>query len=115
MRALLRESQLTSDGWAGDHPEQEWTLFIQSAFEAKLIKLHHTGIMKYARNWLSVYDNLPLPNIDLQKAVALLRPLIRDCWMQTPSFDALFVEHGSVIVAITTTSADHLVLNDLWE
>jgi hypothetical protein len=115
MRALLRESQLTSDGWIGERPEQEWALFIQSVFDTKLTKLQRADFIKYTRNWLSVYDNLPLPNIDLEKAVTFLRPLIRDYWMRTPSFDALFVEHGAVVVAITADRAEHLMLNDLWD
>lgn len=115
MRGLLRQSQLTSDGWVGDGPEHEWALFIQSVVDAKLIKLAHPEFQKFDQNWLSVYDNLPLPNVHLGKAIAYLRPLLEDRWLQVPSFDVLFVEHGPVIARITANNVTHLELNDLWE
>ena len=114
MRQMLRQSQLTSDGWAGDRPEQEWALFIQSVVDTKLAKLAQLDFAKFDRNWLSIYDNLPLPNVHLGKAIAFLRPLVQDRWSRTPSFDTLFVEHGPVIANFTASGSEHLVLNDLW-
>lgn len=114
MRALLRESRLTSDGWVGDGPEQEWAKFIQSTFDTKLRKLRHEDFTQYPKNWLGVYDNTPLLDIDIDKAVALLCPLIQDYWAVVPSFDALFIEHDRSIIALTASSADRLILNDLW-
>ena len=115
MRALLREGQQTSDGWAGDRPEQEWALFIQSVVDIKLTKLSRPNFAIFEQNWLLVYDNLPLPNIHLGNAIAFLRPLLQDRWSSVPGFDVLFVEHGPVIAQITGNSTDHLVLCDLWE
>ena len=114
MRELLRQKQLTSDGWAGDRPEQEWAEFILSAVDIKLAKLAHPDFAKFEKNWLAIYDNLPLPNIDLSKAITFLRPLLRDRWPRNPGFDTLFVEHGPVIAMITGHDLDNLVLNDLW-
>lgn len=114
MRALLRHSQLTSDGWAGDRPEQEWARFILSAVDSKLAKLARPDFDKFDENWLSIYDNLPLPNIDLDKAITLLRPLLQDRWSRTPSFHTVFVEHGAVIAKITASGSENFVLNDIW-
>lgn len=114
MRALLRQSQLTSVGWVGDRPEQEWALFIQSIVDAKLAKLAQPGFEKFDQNWLAVYDNLPLPNVHLAKAIELLQPLIEDRWSSDPCFHALFIEHGPIIVCITPEGSKHLLLNDLW-
>ncbi len=115
MRSLLRKSHLTSDGWVGDRPEQEWALFVQSVVGLKLAKLTRPGFAHFDQNWLAVYDNLPLPNIHLGKAIAILQPLVQDCWSRVPGFDVLFIEHGPVIAQVTENSADHLILNDLWE
>jgi hypothetical protein len=114
LRGLLRQPQLTSDGWAGDRPEQEWAHFIQSVVDTKLAKLAHPDFRKYRRTWLSVYDNLPLPHIHLSRAIALLQPLLRGRWSCVPAFDALYVEHGPVIAEITPRGSEHLVLHDLW-
>jgi hypothetical protein len=115
MRDLLRQSQLSSDGWAGDRPEREWALFIQSVVETKLAKLARPDFPKFDQNWLAIYDNLPLPNINLAKAIAFLHPLLQEFWPRIPSFDVLFVEHGLVLARITAGGSEHLMLNDLWE
>lgn len=114
MRELLRQSQLSSDGWSGGRSEQEWALFIQSIVDTKLAKLAHPEFAKFDQNWLSIYDNLPLPHIHLDKAITFLRPLLQDRWSRIPSFETLFIEHGPVVARITANSSDHLVLNDLW-
>jgi hypothetical protein len=115
MRALLRQSQLSSDGWAGDRAEEEWALFVEGSFETKLTKLAHPDFQKFEGNWLAIYDNLPLPNIDLSKAVAFLRIRLKDRWAQVPSFDTIYIEHGPVVVRVTAMEAEHLVLHDLWD
>jgi hypothetical protein len=115
MRDLLRQSQLTSSGWAGDRPEQEWALFIQSVVRTKLGKLACADFCKFDRNWLSVYDNLPLPHIHLGRAITYLQPLLEDLWLGAPGFDTLFVEHGPVIAEITAKGSTQFLLNDLWD
>ncbi|HWA13447.1 MAG TPA: hypothetical protein VHA15_10180 [Burkholderiales bacterium] len=115
MRGLLRQGQLSSSGWVGDRAEQEWALFLQSVIDTKLAKLARADFAKFDKNWLAIYDNLPMPHIDLAKAIAYLRPLLQDRWSRNPCFDGLFVEHGPVIAWITPTGSENLMLNDLWE
>ncbi len=115
MREMLRQNQLTSSGWTGDRPEREWALFVQSFIDKKLEKLAASDFTKYDTNWLSIYDNLPLMAVDLERAMAFLRPQIQDCWSRTPSFDALFVECGSIIVKITASDLEYFDLSDLWK
>lgn len=114
IRQLLSQGQLSSDGWDGDRPEQEWALFIQSAIDAKLVKLARSGFDKFDQNWLAVYDNLPLPHIDLAKAIGFLLPLLRDRWLAQPRFHLLFIECGSVIVRLDATKAEQIPLYDIW-
>lgn len=114
MRELLRQSQMTADGWVGERPEQEWALFIQSVVDNKIAKLRHTDFAKYSENWLAIYDNLPLPNIHLTKAIGFLSPLLQERWPRKPCFDVIFVEHGPVIARITLHGTNCMVLNDLW-
>jgi hypothetical protein len=114
MRAKLRDNKITSDGWSGDSPEREWALWVQRAVDRKLKKIASPGFQVFDRNWLAAYDNLPLPYLHLEQAVASLRPLLADRWSRVPSFDIVFVERGPVIVRITKMASQHLVLNDLW-
>ncbi len=115
MRRLLRQTQLTAQPWVGDRPEQEWALFIQSAVDAKLTKLASPEFQKFDRNWLSVYDNLPLPNVHLERGIAFLRPLLQEQWSRNPSFDTVYIERGPVIAEVSAIETNHLVLLDLWK
>jgi hypothetical protein len=115
MPALLRQSQMTSEGWAGNRPEQEWALFINSAVNGILAKLANSGFEKFDQNWLSIYDNLPLPNVNLGNAIELLKSHLQKLWYKIPGFNKIYVEHGPVIACITSSGAEHLILNDIWD
>lgn len=115
MRQLLSQSQMSSDGWAGDRPEQEWALFIRSAVDAKLVKLSSPGFDKFDQNWLAVYDNLPFLDIDVAKAVEFLLPLLRDRWLVQPRFHVLFIECGRDIVRLDANRSEQLPLHDVWQ
>ncbi|MFN3461924.1 MAG: hypothetical protein ACK4ZN_13010 [Oceanibaculum sp.] len=110
MRDLLRQSQLTSDGFAGDRPEQEWATFIASIMDAKLKKLAADGFEKFDQNWLAIYDNLPLPHINLDKAIGMLRSIIGDYWNAFPCFDKIFIEHNNVLIRLSADSSDQFAL-----
>lgn len=107
---LLQETDLTSDGWSGDSPEHEWAQGIQSSVEKKLRTINHPEFQKFEKNWLAIYDNLPLPSIDVGKAVSYLRPRLNATWLCSPCFDVVFVETGSIIVRLTAASAEQLPL-----
>jgi hypothetical protein len=115
MRGLLRQSQMTSSPWVGDRPEQEWALFIQSVVDVKLKKLAKPEFAKFDENWLAIYDNLHLPNVDLGKAVGYLLPLLKERWTTIPGFSAIYIEHGNVIAHVTSEGSKHLLLNDIWK
>jgi hypothetical protein len=114
MRELLRNDRLISPPWTGDSAEQEWALFIKSVIDNKLGKLAQPGFGKFDKNWLAIYDNLPLPNVHLGKAISFLVPLLETSLALTPTFDAIFIERGTVIARITAEDSEHLVIHDLW-
>ena len=115
MRQLLRQTQLSAKPLMGDRPAREWAFFILSVVNAKLTKLASLEFEKFDLNWLSIYDNLPLPTVHLEKGIAFLRPLLQDRWTRNPSFDAVYIEHGPVIAEISVAESNYLVLQDLWE
>jgi hypothetical protein len=115
MRAQLAQNRLVSDGWAGLNAEREWALWVERAVDRKLERMAKVGYGLFERNWLSTYDNLPLPNVWLQDAVAILRELLADRWSGSPRFDAVFVERGPMIVRITKEKTDQVGLHDVWD
>jgi hypothetical protein len=114
MRSLLRQDQLSSSPWVGDRAEREWALYIQSVVESKLAKLAKPGFSHFSENWLAIYDNLPLCHIDLEKALSFLQPALAAFWSRSPTFAAVYVEHGPVIVRLSRSEMRHLLLCDLW-
>ncbi len=114
MRAILRRDKLTAEPWVGDIAEREWASYMASIVQTKAQKLNKSEFTKFGKNWLAIYDNLPMPNIHLGEAVGFLIPLLRSHWVQVPAFDAIFIEHGPVIAEISAKSKRHLCLIDLW-
>jgi len=114
MRSLLTMKAVAPNGWLADEPEREWAHFMRRVIDTKLSKLVHPDFAKFDQNWLSIYDNIPLPNVHLGDAIAILRPLLEEYWGGCPSFDKVFIERGPVIAAITSSASEHLVVSDLW-
>ncbi len=113
MRALLRDPRF-GDGWVGDAPEKEWALFISGVVKNKLRKLAGNGFRLFDQNWLVMYDNIPLPNVHLARAIGLLKPLLADFWASVPAFDTLFIERDAVIAKVTASASEHFAIRDLW-
>ena len=109
------KDSLQGSAWLGDEPERKWAELVHGVIDHKLVKLQKDGFERLPRNWLAIYDNLPLPGINLQNAIDCLLPRICEKWSNMPCFDAVFIEHGSSIVQITADSAEHMALDDLWE
>jgi hypothetical protein len=114
MRALLSQTQLSGEPWCGNSAESEWAKFIDSIVETKLQKAAKMDYVLFPRNWLTIYDNLPLPHIKISKAMELLRPIIAQRWKCNPSFDVVYIEHGPVIAELTATDCRYFELCDLW-
>ena len=115
MRARLRAAAKPDGGWLGNAPETEWASFIRGRVEDKLAKLAQHDFGKFDQNWLSIYGNLPRPNLHLARAIEILRALLKRLWVAVPKFDAVFIEHGPVIARITAEETEHLVINNLWQ
>ena len=113
-RSLLTTKAVVPSGWLSNEPEREWAHFMRRVIDTKLSKLVHPDFARFDQNWLSIYDNMPLPNVHLADASAILRPLLEEHWGGCPSFDKVFIERGPVIAAITSSASEHLVVSDLW-
>jgi hypothetical protein len=113
LRELLRLQQ-KGPGWQGDQPEREWAEYINKSIHKKLKTLSKCGFKKFDKNWLSIYDNLPYADLNLELAVSNLLPKIDHIWSTDPKFHAIFIESGNEIVRITANGSEILPLNDLW-
>lgn len=119
IRDILKEStkRLTGPGWVGDKPEKEWAKAIEETVGSKTEKLNKNGFEKLDHNWLLIYDNLPLPNPDIDEAISFLRQPILHYWKsENPShrFETVFVETGRQIICMEESGFVEKPINDLW-
>jgi len=115
MRGLLTGRDRGSDGWSGDVPEMEWARYVESIVSAKIRKFSDSNFEKFDRNWLAIYDNLPLAYLNLESAISHLSPYLENYWSQGLVFDQLLIEHGPVIAKLTRDDIEYLELDDLWQ
>lgn len=84
------------DFWEGDSPEREWAEAIAQCVTVKIQKATASGYTYYKKNWLMVYDNWPLPHVDLEKAACFLQTKL-DGMDAFANFDQVFVSNEAQI------------------
>ena len=92
LRDIINRAKLTGDGGSGRSPEVEWAHFINDAITVKLHKLNNTGYLELPEYWLSIYDNLPLPNVHAGNATSILLSRFSAQWNGVRSFSRVYIE-----------------------
>lgn len=85
------------DGWIGDSAEREWADAMAHHVQEKLSKSTASGFVRHPSNWLIVYDNWPLPAIDLEKAVSFLSVKLA-AMNSCAVFESIFVQSGAALI-----------------
>jgi hypothetical protein len=115
LKKIANQTELTGDGWEGDRPEVEWANFINKTVTVKLKKLRNAGYENLSECWLSIYDNLPLPNVHAQQATEILISNFPKYWVGEKTFSHIYIERGPIIIQI---DQDRIATNfgtvDLW-
>jgi hypothetical protein len=102
-------------GWIGNAAEGCWAKYMVYVVESKLVKLANKEFQKFQRNWLMIYDNLPIPSIVLAEAEQNLQLSLAPLWQSVPAFDTIFIEREQKIVQINSQEIQHYKINDLWD
>ena len=99
--------------WVGHMAEREWAVGVLHFIEKKRKDASEPSFTLFPRNWLLVYDILPAPIRDMERAVQYLEQF-RGPGFRLDPFHRVFVETRSSIVELTdTTTAIHSLTN-LW-
>lgn len=114
MRVLLRQDQLSGEPWVGDQPEREWAAQMKRTVDTKSATMQKLGFSCFEKNCLLIYDNLPLPGLDLGKATELLRSELDAQADAAIKFDTIYVEHGGQVVEFSKLGAQSMNVRDLW-
>jgi len=115
MREMLSKGTMSSGGWTENDPEKEWAQQIAETVRKKQKKLMSPEFEKFDENYLSIYDNLPLPSIDLNTSAMYLLGLLVNENREGQGFDRIYVEHGACIVEFCPPDVTVLSLVDLWK
>jgi len=98
---IASRTKLTGPGWDGDSPEYEWVSAIFEIAENKTILLRKDDFVKYPTNYLLIYDNLPLPFINLSKASLMLRSDLDSYWNSGTVFNGIFVQSDALLISFS--------------
>ncbi len=115
LRSIVTQEELSGPGWDGDSVEREWTQAIAEIVNKKTHKLTSSGFEKLPINWLLIYDNLPLPMLENDKALKYLKEILQSYWNIGGRFDIVMVETGNEILEIDAISSQNREINDLWK
>lgn len=108
MRSFLSSRRLQSPGWTGDECEINWSRWVNDSIVAKLNCIGGEDFEVYPKNWLAIYDNLPLVGVDVSRAVSMLESTMDKLWAREPSFDEVFIHCATVLVRLNPRGWDLL-------
>jgi len=114
MRAMLESGKLSGPPLRDGKLECNWASYICSCVDAKQLTLTKLEFRRYARNWLVIHDNLPLPSYSLMDGSELLMSMLKIRRSGPSMFDEIFIEHTDTILCITKNSVTRLPIPDLW-
>ena len=100
------------DGWAGEQVEREWAEAMEFFLQEKVRKLNADGFKRHKENWLLIYDNWPLPNVDRAKALSYLQNILE---RQEVEFEHIYVLSGEYLCEISGDNTDLYAINNIWK
>jgi hypothetical protein len=113
-RELIRNLPC-GDGWADDEPEREWARWMMDCVLAKTKSFGKPRFEKYDKNWLLIYDNLPVQFTeieDIEVAVGYLMVELNSYWPQKNRYDGILIETGNQLIEISGWNQQPII--DLW-
>ena len=107
-------TKLTGPGWEGDNPEYEWAFAMSEVTKTKTSLLQKQDFKKYSNNYLLIYDNLPRPSIDFNKACSLLMTKLENYWNGNLVFNTIFVQTDDLLMKFGFSKFEKFNTINLW-
>ncbi|HPC03417.1 MAG TPA: hypothetical protein PKY58_04815 [Syntrophales bacterium] len=102
IRELISLKKLTGPGWEGDVPEEEWASDLYKRIEGKTLKLRNDDFEKHEKNYLLIYENLPLPYLDYTKACKLLELKLKVYWESGVVFTTVYIQTDYLLMSFNS-------------
>jgi hypothetical protein len=87
------------DGWEGDAAEADWADAMMHRIQDKAQSVTKPGFTRLGENGLLIYDNWPLPGVNIELAADKLAGQL-DALTNPLPFDRIFIERGDQIVEL---------------
>ncbi len=114
IREIVNASKLTGPGWVGKGAEKELSQAISQAVLIKTQKLRKRGFSKFPSNILLIYENMPLPSLDLNAVLALIAEELSTYWGSEETFHRVYIESGQKMIAFSANSHYAIEIPKLW-
>lgn len=105
LRAEIIENN-PGEPWVGDAAERDWAEFVVHFAREKVAKATVPGFQRFALNWLLIYNNWPLPNVNLVKAGQTALPMLQGAGVFA-TFDRVFVLDSERVCAFDPVACRH--------
>ena len=99
--------------WAGDSVEREWATAMAVKIAEKVTKANKDGFELFTENWLLMYDNWRLPNVDRALAAKMLF-----CRMNNDDygpFNRIWIESGKQVWCVCAAELYSCDIPELWK
>lgn len=113
-RKLLAENKLHADGWEGDSVEQEWAKYTFASIIKKTDKLRSPGFIKYPKNWLLIYDNLPIYGLNREVGRNYLFNKLKPYWKYESIFTKICIDRDTEMFCFEPNEKTLLKVNNVW-
>lgn len=114
IRRIIHASELMGDGWAGNSAEVELSDAIKSVVLGKTKKLEEDSFIKYEKNVLLIYENMPLPHINYDILMEQIAEKFLDYWDSPITFDSVYIESRDRIILLNQQEITSFNIVDLW-
>lgn len=113
-RRKIIQDQPVTDGWIDDEPEREWAQWIMDRVLKKTKDFNKPDFEKFDENLLLIYDNLPLPYVEIETAMECLIEGLNNYWLQKNRYDGVLIDTGNQLVEIQPSKWNRKPIIDLW-
>lgn len=112
IKAIAR-GERSGDGWEGDGPESQWADAMLCTIQRKILKMQSAEFERFDEDWLLIYDDWPLPAVDLDRASTMLNKMLQTRKADIP-FKRIIIESGREVVTFVESGFVIHPIPRLW-
>lgn len=114
-KSLIKEieSNPMGPGWGGNSVEVEWSEAMIYFTKKKITAMNKVGFGIFDKNWLLIYDNWPLPHIELNEALAMFQKAAIETGI-FKVYGEIFIISGAELCEASEYTINIFEVNNVW-